>query len=93
MGDLRCGAERTFLRLGPDGCESIGDHSDKEVDEPEIKYDDGQDKKDARDEELRVNHVVHHRCPLKFLVKHLLRINDQRHTPLALATTITCNAE
>jgi hypothetical protein len=65
MGDLRCGTERTFLRLRPDGCESVGDNSDKKVDEPEIKYNDGCDEEDARNEELRVDHVVHHRGPLK----------------------------
>jgi hypothetical protein len=63
--DLRRGTECTFLRLGPDGRERIGDHSDEKVDEPEIKYDDACDEEEAGYEELRVDHAVHDGGPLK----------------------------
>jgi hypothetical protein len=65
MKHLRRGTECTFLRLGPDGRECVGDHGDKKVDEPEIKYNDGCDEEQAGYEELGVDHAVHDRCPLK----------------------------
>ena len=63
--DLRRGTKCTFFRLGPDGRECVGDHSDEKVDEPEIKYDNGCDEEEARYEELRVDHAVHEAGPLK----------------------------
>lgn len=72
MKDLRRGTECTFLRLGPDGCECVGDHGDKKVNEPEIKYNDGCDEEQAGHEELGINHAVHDISPLKkYLVEHL----------------------
>lgn len=45
--DPRRGTECTFLRLGSDGRECVGDHGDKKVDEPEIKYNDGCNEEEA----------------------------------------------
>ena len=50
--------------VAPDRRERVRDHSDEEIDEPEIQDDDADDKEEARHEELGVHHVVHQARPL-----------------------------
>jgi hypothetical protein len=63
--DLRCGTECARLRLCSDGGERVRDYGDEQVDEPKIEHDKTNDEKEARYEELRVDHGIHQRRPLQ----------------------------
>ncbi len=60
----RGSTERARLRFRSNDKERVRDHGDEQVDKPKIEHDKTSDKKDARNEELCVDHVVHQRRPL-----------------------------
>jgi hypothetical protein len=57
--DLRDSTERARSRFCPNGGESVCDHGDEQIDEPKIEHNEANDKKEARNEKLRVDHGVH----------------------------------
>lgn len=61
MSDLRSGTKRRLMRLLSNSRERVRDHSDEQIDQPEIEHHDADDKEEARHEELRVDHGVHQR--------------------------------
>jgi hypothetical protein len=60
----RGSAERARSRLRSDSGERIRDHGDEQVNKPKIEHDKTNDEKEARYEELCVDHVVHQLRPL-----------------------------
>jgi len=54
--DLRGSAERARSCFCPNGGESVCDYGNEQIDEPKIEHNEADDEKEARNEELRVNH-------------------------------------
>jgi hypothetical protein len=57
--DSRDSTERARSRFRFDGRESVCDHGDEQVDQPEVEHDKANDEKEAGYEELRVDHGIH----------------------------------
>ena len=62
---LRSSAECALICVFANSGEGIGDHSDEQIDEPEIQHDDANDEEKAGYEELGVHHGVHEGRPLR----------------------------
>lgn len=87
----RCSTKRALLCVGPDGRECISDHGNKQVDEPEIQDDDGEDEKYGGDKELAINDGVHQMSPLP-VISSVTSQTYAQLTPLTEAMTMTCKA-
>ena len=60
----RCCTKGTRLSIFPNGREGVRDDGNEEVDQPEVENHNNNNEEDTRDEELCVDHIVHHRSPL-----------------------------
>lgn len=66
--NVRSSTECTLVSVAPDCRERIRNHSDEEIDEPEIQDDDADDEEEAGHKKLGVHHVIHQSRPLWLVV-------------------------
>lgn len=59
--DVRSCAKRALVSVLANGGEGVRDDSDKQIDEPEVEYNNAHNEKEARDKEFSIHHVVHQR--------------------------------
>ena len=57
------------------------DHGDEQIDKPKIEHDETSDEKEARYEELRVDHVVHQPRPLRTIFSVVRYCGGGVYTP------------
>jgi hypothetical protein len=91
--DSRDSTEHARLRFRFEGRESVHDHGDKQVDQPEVEHDETNDEKEAGYEELRVDHGIYQCQPPGRNVSKHDSCDEKSLTVLADATTNTCRAE
>jgi hypothetical protein len=59
MANKRGGTKCTLQCLRADSLERVRNHRNKQIDKPEVEDKNADDEKDARHEELCVDHLIH----------------------------------